>query len=299
MRHGFAGALAGAALSLFIGATMAAAEALERATFLGSFAWHIEAPWFGGFSGLETDAEGRNFAVLSDRGQILEGRFQRRDGKIAGVTITSRGRLRDSHGRKIAQQAHRDSEGLALAADGTLFISFENWHRVWQYAGPDAAAETLPSHPDFEKMQNNSSFEALAIDAAGRLYTMPERSGDQARPFPVYRYAVGAWTQPFSIPRRGGFLPVGADIGPRGRFYLLERSFAGVGFRSRVRRFSLSDTGLDNEETLLETGIRKHDNLEGIAVWQDTVGRVRVTLVSDDNFRAFQTTEFVEYILAD
>ena len=32
-------------------------------------------------------------------------------------------------------------------------------------------------------------------------------------------------------------------------------------------------------------------------VWRDDLGRIRLTMVSDDNFRFFQRTEFVEYAL--
>ena len=39
----------------------------------------------------------------------------------------------------------------------------------------------------------------------------------------------------------------------------------------------------------------EHDNLEGIAVWRDRNGDIRITMISDDNYRAFQRTEFVEY----
>jgi hypothetical protein len=46
----------------------------------------------------------------------------------------------------------------------------------------------------------------------------------------------------------------------------------------------------------LETVPRTHDNLEGIAVWRDAEGFIRLTMISDDNGRApFQRTEFVEY----
>ena len=48
----------------------------------------------------------------------------------------------------------------------------------------------------------------------------------------------------------------------------------------------------------METRLRAHDNLEGISVWQDEQG-LRMTLISDDNFRAFQRTEIVEYRLTD
>jgi hypothetical protein len=149
--------------------------------------------------------------------------------------------------------------------------------------------------PAFVPLQNNASLEALAVDADGELYTIPERSGLATLPFPVYRLKDGVWDQPFDIPRRGAFLISGADIGPDGRLYVVERDFLGIGFRSRVRRFDL--TG-GNEELLLETSVRQHDNLEGISVWQDDTG-LRLTLISDDNYRAFQRTEIVEYRLTD
>lgn len=189
-----------------------------------------------------------------------------------------------------------DSEGLALASDDSLYVSFEGVHSVRIYTSPDRS-EALPRADAFETMQNNSSLEALAIDDNGWLYTLPERSGALSRPFPVYRYRNGAWDQPFDIPRIGGFLPVGADFGPDGMFYLLEREFTGFGFRSRVRRFGLTDNGLEHAQTLLQTTTRTHDNLEGIAIWRDDTGHIRLTMVSDDNFNAFQRTEFVEYAL--
>lgn len=44
----------------------------------------------------------------------------------------------------------------------------------------------------------------------------------------------------------------------------------------------------------MQSEVGRHDNLEGLSVWQDAQG-VRLTMVSDDNFMFFQRTEFVEY----
>lgn len=49
---------------------------------------------------------------------------------------------------------------------------------------------------------------------------------------------------------------------------------------------------------MIETSNRTHDNLEGISVWQSPNG-LRMTLVSDDDFRFFQRTELVEYAIND
>ncbi len=138
------------------------------------------------------------------------------------------------------------------------------------------------------------------MDPQGRLITLPERSGVLTRPFPVYRLGVDGWSQPFGIRRASPFLPVGGDFGPDGKFYLLERHLSGLlGFQSRIRRFELGETSVKSEETLLVTSPGTHDNLEGVAVWQDTAGDIRITLISDDNYRAYQRTEFVEYRLRE
>ncbi len=293
------------ALGLILAAGLAAgwtgwaglAETRGKAVFVGAWRWSLPDDGFGGFSGLEVSADGRDFVTVSDAGVIVQGQFQRAapDGPITGVTSGPLVALRDTRG-KPTEGVWDDAEGLAVSPEGDIFVSFEGYHRVWHYTEPGGDAHKMPSHPDFKDFQNNSSLETLAIDAAGDLYTLPERSGVLTRPFPVYRLRDGKWTKIAAIPRRGPFLTVGGDFGPDGLFYLLERYFNGVwGFETRIRRMRLDDAGISQEETLLETPSGQHDNLEGIAVWRDTAGDIRITMISDDNFRAFQRTEFVEY----
>jgi hypothetical protein len=96
------------------------------------------------------------------------------------------------------------------------------------------------------------------------------------------------------------FLPVGADFGPDGKLYILERHLNGIfGFQSRIRRFAIGETSLVEEETLLASMTARHDNLEGISVWRDAEGAIRITMISDDNYRSFQRTEFVEYRITE
>ena len=190
----------------------------------------------------------------------------------------------------------RDSEGLALAPDGTAYVSFEGDARVERFAALDGPGTVLPVPREFLGMQDNASLEALAVDAQGTLYTLPERSGAQGRPFPVFRYRGGRWDRPFDIPRRGAFLAVGADIGPDGRFYLLERQFLGIGgFASRVRSFRLDGDAIADERVEMESAPGTHDNLEGIAVWRAPDGGLRMTMVADDNFSWLLRSEIVEY----
>ena len=295
-------------LALILASTVALAPLLAaggrsqptpRAHLIGSYTWRLPQRIFGGFSGLEVSADGSAFTTISDHGAIATGRFARSQGRITGVSNPRLYPLKAPNGGNL-NFLEQDAEGLAIRPDGRLFVSFERIHRVWSYRTPDGNASWLPRHPDFKRMQVNSSLEALAIGPGGALYTMPERSGALDRPFPVYRYRNGKWSQPFSIPRRGEFLAVGADFGPDGKFYLLERRFAGLfGFASRVRRFDISGDRISGEQTLLQTRLGAHDNLEGLAVWRDKTGATRLTMISDDNFRPYQRTELVEYRITE
>ena len=258
----------------------------------GVYEWVAQDAAFGGFSGLEMKANGTGFYALSDRGHLATGRLERTDGQITGVTLTDFVKLVGQGGVPLLHE-ESDAEGLALTDDGRLFISFEWVHGLRELRNASGETGPLIATPAFNTMSDNASLEAVAVGSNGVLYTIPERSGLATRPFPVFRYADGQWDVAFDIPRRGVFLVVGADIGPDGRLYVLERDFIAIGFRSRVRSFAMD--GRD-ERLILETGLRTHDNLEGISLWQD--GDVTVmTLISDDNFRGLQRTEIVEYEL--
>lgn len=271
--------------------------------YIGTYVWKLpDEPDFGGFSGMEISGDGQEFHILSDRATLWWGTVERdAAGRIRGMEPSGHARLKSTKGEPLQPGYQGDSEGLAIGRDGTIWVSFENLIRVAEYETPDAPAKALPRPPEFRQMQQNSALESLAITGDGTLLTLPERSGKLDRPFPVWRFRDGAWDQPFAIPRSGNWLPTGADIGPDGRLYLLERDFQGLlGFLTRVRRFDLSPEAdaVTNEETLLISRTLQYDNLEGIAVWDDGVG-IRITMISDDNFNILQRTELVEYRVTD
>ena len=278
----------------FLSAGLARADTLE---LVGSRSWQESLPGFGGFSSIEVSDNGSSFLATTDKGMFAEGVFMRRDGRISGIDSVKMRPILGTEGEVLP--AHlTDAEGLAVHKGRDIFVSYEGRHILRQFTATDQPSKILKTPREFLYLQPNSSLEALAVDDQGRLYTMPERSGRLDRPFPVWRYDDGRWSQPFSIERKDGFLPVGADIGPDGQFYLLERYFNGVsGFATRIRRFDLAGGGRKEGETLLTTTTGTHDNLEGISVWRNEAGNIRVTMISDDNFKFFQRTEFVEYRL--
>ena len=292
--------------ALVFGATLAVAalaanrapQTVGGARLIGVFHWEEPANWFGGFSGLELAEDGASMVVLGDRATLLRAGIQRHNGEISGVDITSTHRLRSSRGTYLSDRIV-DSEGLAIGADGTLYISFEGISRVAHYQTGADRARVLPRPKAFRKLPWNKALEALAIDRHGWLYTLPERALDADGNIPVWRWDGENWQTAFALPSRNGYYPVGADFGPDGRFYLLERDLSLFGFRSRLRRWEISPFSAESEQVLFESGAGEHDNLEGLSIWRDPSGELRATMVSDDNFRSIQKTELVEYHLPD
>ena len=280
-------------------ASAGAAAAGPTLVFDAQVTWRAADPRFGGFSGIEVLDGGNALVAISDRGAWARAEMLREDGRLVDLRMTGIGPLHGIGGEALAPP-NADAEGLALAADGSFYVSFEAFHRIRRYPDIAGPAEDVPSHPDFRRLQSNSGLEALAIDAAGAIHAIPERSGAWERPFPVYRLTGNTWDTDFSLRRDGTYLVTGADFGPDQRLYLLERDFRWLGgFAMRVRSFRAGPDGFDDEQTLLETGFGPLDNMEGISVWRDPDGRTRVTLIADDNFIVLQRTVVAEYLLSE
>ncbi len=279
---------AAALISALLAAPAGAAE------YLGTHVWApaIEEP--GGYSALWLAPEGDAMVVLSDRGGWIRGVLERgADGVVAQVRIEAQGALQRSVGGPL-RGGESDAESIALAG-GAFYVGFEGMSRVMRYGAIDAVPEWIPQYESFAQFKPNRGIEALAADAGGRLYVIPEWRPGPRWPFPVHRFSEGRWSTPFNIEVRDNYMVTGADVGPDGRLYVLERQVTFRGFRSRVRSFALDGT---TERTVLESGPGAHDNLEGIAVWRDAEGRLRATMVSDDNqWPWLQQTEFVDYLL--
>ncbi|MGB0659282.1 MAG: esterase-like activity of phytase family protein [Mangrovicoccus sp.] len=277
-----------------------AAQAQE-ARHISTHVWtEPEQANFGGLSGLELSPDGQKFVAITDRSFVITGEIQRQNGKISALAASAPQALRASNGQAFAGRMV-DSEGLAcpnLTESPLCYVSFEHGARVERFSDLSAPAKRLPIPPEFVAMQPNSALEALAIDAQGRLYTLPERSGALDRPFPVFRFENGTWRLAFTLRRDPPHLPTGADIGPDGRFYLLERHHAGfLQFSTRLRSFDISTGQAKDERLHFETPLGQHDNLEALAIWRDGSDQLRATMLSDDNFLPLQRTEIVEYAL--
>jgi hypothetical protein len=254
---------------------------------------------FGGISAIDLSDDGLRILAISDNGSFGKGVIARdKSGQIIGVTFESLQKLKTFEGSKYTEQ--KDTEGIAVAKDGTVFISYELYTYVAAFPKIDGYPNAIPSPPEFKSYENNRSLEALAIGPDETLYAIPELPAKSKTDFPVFRLRAGQWDSDLSIPMSGGYLAVSADIGPDGRFYLLERLYYGLpAFSSRLRRFDMTPDGFVNQEILIKTPLGTHQNLEGLSVWRNRDGTLVATMVADDNFNFLFSSQIVEYALPD
>lgn len=287
-------------LAAFIGFPLAATPA--ELTYLGTYIWQGSGPDFGGFSGIELSRDGADFHVISDRGTIVWGNVERnKRGLISHFSQSGKTRLKDSEGNPLPETWLADAEGLAIDHQGRIWVSFEGRHRIARYDTPDSTPLVIFAPEEVrKKLLPNSGIEALAIAPDGAVIGIAEYSASMTTPFPVWRWTEDdGWTEPWSIPREGNWLPVGADFGPDGRLYVLERDFLGfMGFSSRLRSFDWGHDGPENGIELMRSTAAQYDNLEGVSVWHDG-NDIRITMISDDNFFFLQRTEVVEFRLTE
>ncbi|PZQ97917.1 MAG: hypothetical protein DI533_12305 [Cereibacter sphaeroides] len=268
--------------------------------YVGGFRWIQADANAGGYSGIEVSEDGSSFTALTDRGGLSQGRLSRDERGVISAVEAGPPQLLAQPSGEVPEGYRFDTEGLAMAEDGSLYVSAEFVARILRYARPDAAPEVLPIPPAFGLMELNGGPEPLAINAQGVLFTLPEVTTRPDGNYPVYRFRDGVWDQPFVVRGLSSFLPTAADFGPDGRLYLLERQFLGIaGFASRVRRIEIAESGIARDETLLQTAPGAFGNMEGLAVWQDAEGALRLTLISDDNFLSVLGTEIVEFRVPD
>ena len=89
-------------------------------------------------------------------------------------------------------QIDGDIEGIAYNGNSPYFFLFETPAHVISINDVCEIKE-LPSHLDFAKITRNRKLEALAIDANGALYTLPEVASHRVNGFQLYALKEGFW----------------------------------------------------------------------------------------------------------
>lgn len=233
-------------------------------------------------SGADAKPDGR-LLIVSDKSTLYAAEL---DVGAARLTLTQSSALTLSDGTFVPDW-RADAEGVAIGPRGELHISFEGDHRVAEYDGARGISST-PAPADLY-LPKNGGLEALAIDAGGALWSIPETA--RASAFPILRLKGNHWESVAALSASGGYLPVGADFGVDGALYVLERKFSFFRFQSRVRRLTLGGNGIDTLETVWESALGEYDNLEALVVLEDPEAPTRLLLISDDNGLPVQETQ--------
>lgn len=265
---------------------------------LGAVRLSSEHGALGGLSGLLVEQGGSRLVAVGDRGWWFTFEVARTaSGAVGAITAATEHRMRGPRGRLEGDR--KDAEGITRRGDD-IFISFERVHRVLRCAEGSRVGSFEKLEP-WAELGNNEGLEALATLPDGRLIAIAEAEAS-VRGFPYWVFGTDAEPVTGFLPQTDRHRVTGADAAPDGTLYVLERDYSVLrGVSIRVVRYRPGDDGLPRPETqeLLvqldsDTGI---DNMEGIALWTDAEGRLRLTLLSDDNFSPVQRTLLVDTVV--
>lgn len=268
---------------------------------------------FGGYSAIALDPSGTRLLALSDAGSWMRATLGYDGRSLVSMSEVTLGPILGRDGSPLSAEDEQDAEDMALLSgdtrNGTALVSFERDHRIMRYPftperfGPPDGSIPLPKAT--RAMGANQGLEAIATIQAGRMkgtvVTFSERLKD--RNGNLIGWLLGGPSPGTIIIRRlGGFDITGAAGLPDGGLLLLERRFRySEGVKMRIRRIAPADLRpgrLITGETLLEADDDLNiDNMEAIAVHRAHDGETVLTVMSDDNFSAFQRSLIMQFTL--
>ncbi len=254
-------------------------------------AWELNAtdPNFGGLSGLAIEEDSSLLAVTDAGGWV---RIGLEDGAPSTAAI---GYMRGADGRFLSGKSENDAEGLALR-EGIAFVSFERDFRIEAFAvgtcGASAKAveiAALPGAFEGRTIDPNDGPEALALTPEGNLRFGFEGASSGVAPIGhVLASGEAAWSGT-RADNPSGFALVAMDAvrmpGGDTREIYLFRAFDPL---RGARSVLVWGPGEADRLTLSRPVLT--DNFEGLAAeWLDT-GKLRLWMVSDNNFSKLQRT---------
>lgn len=249
--------------------TPVALDARQFGSFQLVGAWKLTSndPRFGGLSALAID-RGRLLA-LTDSGILI--RFDR-PGKRSGPAEI--GELPDGPGSGSFKR-NRDSEGLLSDPAGRgWWVTFENRHSLWLFdRNFRRALWRLPL--DRYGWRPNLGVEGLAPED-GALLLFPETGHSLLR-------VTGGRVRQMPIDHARGRISDAAAVGP-GRVLAIERRLTPLGFRNALVTVERVGTGYRFGRRIA-LPVSPIDNVEAIAVEPLPGGKLRLWLLTDDNFQ--------------
>ena len=293
-----------------------AAGRIGRLRFLGALALRSDDRRFGGISGMLFDAACNRLLAVSDSGSWIVLEPVEEGGRLVDLRRGWIAPILNPEGRPPVSKAAADAEEVAADANGDLFVSYEQQHRLERFHGLSACdpetlalppvgrhvlAETAgwPANGGAEAVGGDDDAllllsEALPVGDGRRqgLRWQPARSGKPAEPAVPFSWPVPDQHQPTA-------LDLFTDDGGRRHLLVLHRRASLLGgFSAVITEAVLGANGLPGESRpVARLGPPLTvDNMEALAVRAEG-GRLFVYLASDDNFNRLQQTLLLKFEL--
>ncbi len=270
-------------------------------------------PMFGGLSSLLVSVDGKFMLAASDKGMWFSaGLDYNDDGILVGLSSAKLAPITGTDGKPLAGR-YRDAEGLARADDGTIFLAFEQHHRILRFAlsgqlDADRLSSVIPdlvtAPTELAEFNSNAAMEALVtLDDGGLLILTEGLDNDRpSKPGWILRNDTAAARLEYN--RADRFRPTGATRLADGDIIVVERRYTLIrGVAALLRRVSKGTiqpgARLDGPEFARIAPPLTVDNMEGVAARRDSSGRTLIYLLSDDNFSVLQRTLLLMFKLSD
>ncbi|TDH34815.1 hypothetical protein E2A64_13790 [Pseudohoeflea suaedae] len=280
--------------------------------FMGGLELSASTDALGAMSSIAMGADGSSFLGVMDTGFWFAGRIERdADGRPQRISDFSVQPMFSRDGDVAKAKWMIDAEGLAIRGDRIL-VSFERDHRIDLYPakspGETAPVGSIPILIPASELRGNRGLETVAVAPSGTplegaAVTVSERSLN-ADGNMLAAVLDGPKKGIFFVKRDPPYDATDGDFLPDGDLILLERRFSiagGVGMRiRRIAGESIIPGATVDGEVLLDADFGYQiDNMEGLAVSTDADGKVRLTLVSDDNHSILQRNLMLEFRLVE
>ncbi len=282
-----------------------------RLGFLGALELRSDDRRFGGLSGMLFDDRCQRLLAVADSGSWIVLEPVEEDGRLVDVRRGWIAPILDMAGAPPASKAAADAEEVARTANGDVFVSYEQRHRLERFRGLSPCdPETLARPPvarhvlaETGSWPANGGAEAVAALGDG-LLLLSEAAADGEGRRQGLHWSPEAPVGRFSRPVPKGYQPTAMDLfddgDGRSHLLVLHRHASLLGGLSAVvdeTVFAGDPAEAPEGRVVARLGPPLTvDNMEALAVRRQA-GRVFLYLASDDNFNPLQRTVLLKFEL--
>ncbi len=260
-------------------------------TYVSGWVLTAENKNFGGFSSMLVAPDARSLIALSDKGDWLTASLN-----LDQKTPLTKGLLYPfEEGAHAKEDGTYDAESLVRTQTGFL-VGLEQHHRILEVEAVGGKNQLAPYNGtvDLSVLSGNGGLEAMTLLPNGKLLMFAEHGLDQKGTLPVWiSDKKTATVRRFQPPKN--YSPTDAASLPNGDVLLLMRHFSTFdGVSAKVMHISASEIASQNvikgRELAHLAPPYAVDNMEALDIQPLENGKVRLFMMSDDNFNIAQET---------